>query len=51
MAQIWCGIVAFCVLSLFINILLTIYTSPGNIPADREWDMPEAVVKQDGQQN
>jgi len=26
---------------LFVSIILTIKTSPGHIPEDSEWDMPE----------
>ena len=31
----------FCSANLIISIVLSITTSPGNIPEDTEWDMPE----------
>jgi len=41
--QIYLGVFIFCCLSLFIAIILTITTSPGHIPSDKEWDMPEKI--------
>jgi hypothetical protein len=40
-AQILLIIVAFCVVNLLAALLLTICTSPGGIPQDTEWDMPD----------
>ena len=40
-AQILLIIVAFCVFNLLFALILTICTSPGGIPQDTEWDMPD----------
>ena len=31
---------AFCAFNLFVSMILTMTTSPGQIPEDTEWDMP-----------
>lgn len=41
MAEIYLGIFAFCVLNLLVAMLLTIFTDPGHIPQDLEWDMQD----------
>jgi len=40
-AQVLLIIFIFCALNLFAALLLTIFTNPGNIPIDHEWDMPD----------
>lgn len=39
-AKIYLVIFLFTSTNLFISIVLTIRTSPGHIPEDKEWDMP-----------
>jgi uncharacterized membrane protein len=33
---------AFCAFNLFVSMILTMKTSPGHIPEDTEWDMPQS---------
>jgi len=33
-------IFVFCAFNLFVSMILTMVTSPGNIPENTEWDMP-----------
>ena len=40
-AKILAVIFAFCAANLFVSLILTITTSPGLIPEEREWDMPD----------
>jgi hypothetical protein len=40
----------FCSTMLFISIVLTITTSPGHIPEDSEWDMPEVEESMEQQE-
>ena len=37
----------FSAVNLFVSIILTIKTNPGNIPVDSEWDMPTEDGEED----
>lgn len=38
-ASIYLGVFCWMAVMLFISIIQTIRTNPGNIPEDKEWDM------------
>lgn len=40
-AKVLAVLFAFCAINLFVSLVLTITTSPGLIPEEREWDMPD----------
>jgi hypothetical protein len=44
LAQIYAGVFAFCAFNLFLAIILSICTSPGSIPDQNEWDLPDNLV-------
>jgi hypothetical protein len=39
----YAAIFAFTSVNLFVSLILTINTSPGQIPDETEWDMPSAT--------
>ena len=42
-AQIYTGFFVFFCFMLFVAIILSIKTSPGEIPTEREWDLPDDI--------
>jgi hypothetical protein len=42
-SKIYAVIFGFCSVNLLLSIILTINTSPGEIPEEIEWDMPSAT--------
>jgi hypothetical protein len=43
MGKIYAVIFGYCSVNLLLSIILTINTSPGEIPEETEWDMPSAT--------
>ena len=44
-AKILTAVFMFTTINLFVSIILTIRTSPGHIPDDNEWDMPDDTAQ------
>jgi hypothetical protein len=43
---VYLGFFAWFSLNLLVSIIRTIWTNPGNIPEDKEWDMDVALEKE-----
>ena len=43
-AQVLACLFLFCAFNLLVSIILVMTTNPGNIPSDREWDMPDDII-------